>query len=294
MSTIPRNSVVVAVDGSPASGAALDWAIDEAARRKLPLHLVHAFGVDYSMVARPALAPDGVSVDDEILDAGLARAHSLAPALQVTAEADTGYPSPALVELSDRADTIVLGARGRGALRGALLGSVSLQVAMHARCPVVVVRELPKPGASLSRVVVGIDGSPTSERAIEYAFAQASLRGLGLTVVHAWWMEFVEGVIATTSSEEQWQRMGQEQQALVSESLAGWREKYPDVDVREHVIRSLPSDALIGESAGAELLVVGSRGRGGFRGLMMGSVSHDVLQHAHCPVAVVRPRPENA
>jgi nucleotide-binding universal stress UspA family protein len=294
MSTIPGNSIVVAVDGSPSSQAALDWAIDEAGRRSLPLHLLHAFGVDYSMMPRPTLSPDGTSVDDELLDAGMARVRSLAPAVRVTSEADTGYPAPALVALSGTADTIVLGARGRGAVRGALLGSVSLQVAMHARCPVVVVRELPAPGPSVPRVVVGIDGSPTSERAIEYAFAQASLRGLGLTVVHAWWMEFVEGVIATTSSEEQWERMGQEQRALVSESLAGWHEKYPDVDVRQHVVRSLPAEALIGESAGAELVVVGSRGRGGFRGLLLGSVSHSVMQHAHCPVAVVRPRHDTA
>ena len=78
----------------------------------------------------------------------------------------------------------------------------------------------------------------------------------------------------------------------MAESLAGWREKYPDVDVREHVIRALPAEALIGESEGADLLVVGSRGRGGFGGLLLGSVSHTVLQHAHCPVAVVRPRPD--
>ena len=292
MSTIPRNSVVVAVDGSPSSHAALDWAIEEAGRRRLPLHLVHAFGVDYSMVARTAIAPDGVSVDDEILDESQARVHSLGPSVRETAEADTGYPAPALVELSGTADSIVLGARGRGAVRGALLGSVSLQVAMHARCPVVVVRALPQPGTTTPRVVVGIDGSPTSERAIEYAFAEASSRGLGLTVVHAWWMEFVEGVIATTSSAEQWERLGQEQRLLVAESLAGWREKFPEVDVREHVIRALPAEALIGESEGAELLVVGSRGRGGFGGLLLGSVSHTVLQHAHCPVAVVRPRPD--
>ena len=177
MGTIPRNGVVVAVDGSPSSHAALDWAIEEAGRRRLPLHLVHAFGVDYSMVARPAIAPDGVSVDDEILDESLARVHSLGPSVRVTAEADTGYPAPALVELSGTADSIVLGARGRGAVRGALLGSVSLQVAMHARCPVVVVRALPQPGTTTPRVVVGIDGSPTSERAIEYAFAAGVLAG---------------------------------------------------------------------------------------------------------------------
>jgi nucleotide-binding universal stress UspA family protein len=293
MSTSPGSRVVVGVDESPSSDAALDWAIDEASRRRLPLHLVHAFGVDYSMVAAPALIPGATSVEDKVLDAGVARVRSLAPSVQVTAEADTGYPAHALVELSETADTVVLGARGRGALRGALLGSVSLQVATHARCPVVVVRELPAPGASVPRVVVGIDGSPTSERAIGYAFAQASSRGLGLTVVHAWWMEFVEGVITSTSSEEQWERMGQEQRVLVSEALAGWREKYPDVNVREHVVRSLPAEALVGESAGAELVVVGSRGRGGFAGLLLGSVSHSVMQHAHCPVAVVRPRPQH-
>jgi nucleotide-binding universal stress UspA family protein len=183
----------------------------------------------------------------------------------------------------------VVGARGRGALATALLGSTSVDVAAAARCPVVVVRELPTPGATPARVVVGSDGSELSAAAIGEAFAQADARGLDLTVVQAWYLDTTTGGLAALSVESVRREVAQAEQAVAAEAVAGWREKYPDVRVHVHVLQGHPVQAVVEHSKGAELVVVGSRGRGGFGGLLLGSVSQGVLHHAHCPVMVVHP-----
>jgi nucleotide-binding universal stress UspA family protein len=302
MSRMHARSVVVGIDGSPASGHALDWAVEEATRRHTPLHLVHALSLDPmvadALVPRPGpteasddLVDDPVDVEG-FLQAALDRVAALAPTLTVTTEVATGYPAPRLIELSRDADTLVLGSRGRGGTRSLLLGSVSLQVSMHAHCPVATVREPPRVHSSRPRVAVGIDGSTQSERAVEYAFAQASARGIDLLAVHTWWIEFLDSAMAVTLPSAQWERVGQEQWVLLSEALSGWREKYPDVTVHQQVRRAHPVEALVRESEDADLVVVGSRGRGGFTGLMLGSVSHGVLHRAKSPVVVVRTRVE--
>ena len=173
------------------------------------------------------------------------------------------------------------------AARGVLMGSVSVQVAAHARCPVVVVRTTPPRAAAGAPVVVGVDGSALSTNAIAYAYEQASSRGVGLTVVHAWWLEHVEGASASATWDVVWQKFAQEEQSLVSQSLAGWEEKYPDVTVRRHSVRGLPVEALVRQSENACLVVLGTRGRGGFVGLVLGSVSQGVMHRAQCSVAIV-------
>ncbi len=285
--TIP--AVVVGVDGSGSSTQALDWAVDEASRRRLPLHLICAWAVDYAAGAIGAVVP---IIEDEcraVLQDARRRIAVAAPTAQVTSSQVQGQAAAALIAASRTADTVVVGSRGLGALGGVLAGSTSMQVATHAECPVVVVREPSTAEASLPRVIVGVDGSEVSADAIGYAFQQAAQRDLGLTVVHAWDVQFVSGVLATTTTLEAWQQLGDEERTVTAESVAGWREKYPDVEVRTHVLRGHALESLIAHSRGAELLVVGSRGRGGFRGLLLGSVSQGVLHQAHCPVAVVRP-----
>lgn len=288
--TAPSHAVVVGVDGSATSNLALDWGADEASRRMLPLHLLTAWSVRFAqaspMVVAPLDAPDPEGILSEAAD----RVRSLAPSVRVTTESTGSSPSAALVEASQTAECVVVGSRGHSGLGSALVGSTSMQVATHAACPVVVVREVTKAGDSRPGVVVGIDGSPVSTEAIRYAFAQAASRGAGLVAVHAWNVEFVEGGYALGSTEETWERLMQEEYAVTSESLAGLAEQYPDVDVTRHVVREHPVAALVTHSQGAELLVVGSRGLGGFRALLIGSVSQGVLHRAHCPVAVVRPR----
>lgn len=288
--TAPAGAVVVGFDGSAPSELALDWAVDEAVRSGRPLHLVTAWAIPYSMPAPLAVDPRTIPDPDEPLRQALERVKERAPQLAVTTEDGGPSAAVALIEASRTAQCVVVGTRGHRPVQGALLGSTSLQVSTHAHCPVVVVRELhPRPDVH-PRVVVGVDGSEVSRDAIGYAFAQASERGIGLTIVHAWTAQYIEGATTGQSGEDAWQRVVEEEYAVTSESLAGWAERYPDVDVRTHVVRQHPVDALVSESRTAELLVVGSRGRGGFRGLLLGSVGQGVLPRAHCPVAVVRPK----
>ncbi len=159
-------------------------------------------------------------------------------------------------------------------------------VARMSSCPVVVVHDTP--ATTGAPVVVGVDGSALSTNAIAYAYGQASSRGVSLTVVHGWWLENVEGTASSAQWSANWEKFAAEEQALVAESLAGWQEKYPDVEVRRHSVRGLPIEALVRQSENACLVVVGTRGRGGFAGLLLGSVSQGVMHRAHCPVAIVR------
>ena len=292
LESVPRGSIVVGIDGSPHSHDAIGWGAVEADRRNLPLHLVHALPDHEGTAPSPTGDPDARRAEgDVVAQGGISRARLAVPDVRVTAQTPRGTAAALLVEASTVADTVVVGARGRGAGRSAMLGSVSQQVAMHAQCPVVVTREhAAEDGAAAGRVVVGVDGSEVSASAIGYAFEHASLSDSGLTVVHAWWWEYVEGMLAESPWAGDWEKIRAGEEVVVAESLAGWREKYPDVEVLVHVLRGHPVELLVEESAGAELLVVGSRGRGGFAGLLLGSVSHGALHHALCPVAVVRNR----
>jgi nucleotide-binding universal stress UspA family protein len=240
MKTIGRNHIVVGVDGSTASDAALAWATEEAAKRRLPLDLARIDG----------LFPTAAAV--------------------------------ALVDRSPYADTIVLGSHQEGTPPTAPLGEAALQVAMHAECPVVVVREPADDPVTPHGVVVGVDGSSVSDRALGYAFEQASARGTGLDVVHAWG----SGTPARADGPHLDQMA--EERLAVSEAVVGWSERFSDVPVRQDLPMGPAVDALVASSRYAELLVVGSRGLGGLHGLLLGSVSQGVLQQATCPVAVVR------
>ncbi|WP_189226392.1 universal stress protein, partial [Saccharothrix coeruleofusca] len=141
-------------------------------------------------------------------------------------------------------------------------------------------------GAQDGAVVVGVDGSPVSEQAVAFAFEQASSRAAPLTALIAWTDLPTGGV--------DWARVEQERRRLLAERLAGWQEKYPDVRVTRVVVRDRPVRALLAAARGARLLVVGSRGAGGFQGMLLGSTSQALVSHAPCPLAVVRPREEVA
>ncbi|MEO8517903.1 MAG: universal stress protein [Dermatophilaceae bacterium] len=288
-SPVPRGTIVVGVDGSSTSDLALDWAVEEAERRALPLHIIHAFsygypmtdvGIDYAISGLRQLA-------DQVRKDAVARARRAGPGLVITWSEPASRPAPALLEASETADTLVLGARGMSAARGVFIGSVSVQVAAHASCPVVIVHDTAGCTGADDPVVVGVDGSEVSGTAIAYAYEQASSRGVGLTVVHAWWLDNAEEAAAAAIWTVDWATFAKEEQALVAESLAGWEEKYPDVPVRRHSVRGLPVEALVRQSKDACLVVVGTRGRGGFGGLLLGSVSQGVMHRAQCPVAIV-------
>ncbi|GAA2574822.1 universal stress protein [Dactylosporangium fulvum] len=288
-------AVVVGVDGSPDSLNAVDWAAADAMRRHRPLRIVHAFL--WPTVYPPPAVPVPPKLYEQtmreaaqqILDEAVTRARTVAPALDVSTDMPIQQAAAALVAASRRAATVVVGNRGLGGFTGLLLGSVGVELAAHAACPVVVVRHTDRPpGPEAGRVLVGIDGSHDAERALQFAFEQASFRGIELTAVQAYLRPGTTGpgdLLPLVYDEEILQ---DDELRVLAESVTGWIEKYPDVDVRRAVVRGRAAGVLTELSAGADLLVVGSRGRGGFTGLLLGSVSQAVIQHAACPVAIIR------
>ncbi|GAA2394135.1 hypothetical protein GCM10010170_107780 [Dactylosporangium salmoneum] len=162
----------------------------------------------------------------------------------------------------------MVGHRGRGGFTGMLLGSVGVALAAHATCPTVVVRRGSEGGTAAGRVVVGVDGSHEGELALEFAFDHASAYGAGLTALHVYDRPAENHSLA--------------------EVVGRWTEKYPDVNARYHGVLGRAAEALVDHSQGALLLAVGSRGRGGFTGMLLGSVSQAAIRHATCPVAVVK------
>jgi nucleotide-binding universal stress UspA family protein len=214
------------------------------------------------------------------------RAREGHPTLAVRGRPVADEPGAAIVDASATADLVVMGARGRGWVRGLLMGSVSSYVTARAQCPVVVVREAPSRSMEEPRVVVGVDGSADSAAALRFAFEAAARHGTGLTVVHTWDLD-IDSTAAALAWSVDWQQADEQERAVVAEAVAGYAADFPTVDVRRHVVHGHPVPELVRQSENAALLVLGSRGRGLVKGLVLGSVSQAVLHDAHCPVAVL-------
>ena len=291
----PRHAhlgIVVGVDDSPAAKAAVDWAARDAELRKVSLTLVHAVSPNLTTWWDASLPPGLAQWQKEhgrrLLDDAVKTAENAcekAGPTQVSTEVLSSAAIPTLVDMSKDAEMVVAGSGSNGASSGRLLGSVSSALVRHAHCPVAIIhdegRVTPRP--IQPPVLVGIDGSLASELATEIAFEEASRRSVGLVAVHAWSdIEVSEwpGVdwAATQSTGEQ----------VLAERLVGWQERYPDVPVRRVVVRDQPARQLVERSEEAQLLVVGSHGRGGFAGMLVGSVSETVAQLARIPVIVAR------
>jgi nucleotide-binding universal stress UspA family protein len=276
--SVVQGSVVVGVDGSEASSTALAWASRFATLESRPLSVVHACGLPAAMSDfEDLLASErGLqSVGRAIAGEAEADARLTDPGLAVSSTVVVGSPGNVLVEASETAALVVVGGRGRGAITSVLLGSVSGQVTREGHCPVVVVRgwaeETHRP------VVVGVDGTGASTAAVEFAFHQASMCGVPLTVLHATWELREQPTLV-------W-----DQERLVAETVAGQSEKYPDVPVTEVYRPGPPVRELVAASGDASLLVVGSRGRRLLSNTLLGSVSRVVVERAECPVAVAGP-----
>jgi len=281
--------VVVGVDGSDSALRAARWAAAEAQRRDAPLRLVTAYPwTRETVVGAPGLGEEfhgGLQLRAEHhMAAAAAAVEDVAPGRPLDRAVVIGYPIGVLTEEARQAQLLVLGSRGLGGLSGLLAGSVAVALAAKAAAPVVVVRGA-QAGAS-GPVVVGVDDSANSDAAIGFAFEAAAVRGAPLVAVHAW-LEHVTDAEAAAMTD--WAPLAAYQQTVVANRIAGWTEKYPDVPVTAVVEHDAPARTLVERSTAAQLVVVGSRGRANLTGLLLGSVSHAVVQRAHCPVAVVRP-----
>jgi len=281
--------VIVGIDGSEQALAAVRAAAVEAHHRNEPLHIVHAFIWPYLHVNVGPVADDlpwtGLRHHaEDLLEEAAAEARKAAPRVPVTTALIDGVATPVLLEESHRASLLVLGDRGLGGLSSVIIGSVAVHAAAHARCPVLVIRGA-EPAAG--PIVVGVDGSEAAGLAVGFAFEECANRGAEVVPVLAW-------TDSTPVGAREWYPPGQLASAVeqaagrtLSESLAGWREKYPDVVVRPEVVHGNPREALAERSKTAQLVVLGSRGRDAFQGLLLGSVSQTLLHHSACPVAVV-------
>ncbi|OBH30188.1 universal stress protein [Mycobacterium sp. E342] len=286
-----RHGVLVCVDGSAASDAAVAWGTREAVMRGMPITLMHAvppvvvgWPVGQLYADMPEWQQDGAQ--QVINRAREALGASLGGSEPPEIRTQTVYSAivPALIEASEDAWMLVAGSQGLGALGRLLLGSVTTGLVHYAHCPVAVIHSddgaAPDSGAP---VVLGIDGSPASEAATALAFDEASRRGVGLVAVHVWSDVGVFPILGMD-----WHDREKEGQEILAERLAGWQERYPDVHVERKLFCDKPSEWLLKESEHAQLVVVGSRGRGGFPGMLLGSVSSAVAQSARIPVLVVR------
>lgn len=283
-----RQPIVAGVDGSPASMLAVCWAAREAELRARPLRLVHAYqfpflqypgGGHLAAERRGAAHHTARRWLQEAVEVAMTVAPDLVPQTGLSWQSVT---TTLLAESTDAA-MLVVGSRGVGGFTGLLLGSTANELAAHARCPVAVIRQEESGAAPATwrPVVVGVDGSPVSEAAIEVAFREASARRCPVLAVHAWNRSLYGDDDGPAPQEA----------ALLAERMAGWQEDFPEVDVDRVLVREHPAQALLqqADAARAQLMVLGSRGRGGFAGLLLGSTVHAVLHHARCPVLVVRP-----
>lgn len=277
--------ITVGVDGSQAGLEAVSWAAREAVLRDVPLVVAHAMP-RWACETRDGRLSEVAKWMREgcttVLAEGKSRAVREQPKVEVKTLALPGDPRPALIQASQDAELLVIGSHGLGGVRGMLVGSTAYGIAGHAACDVVVVRALP----SLPRgeIVVGVDGSPRSRAVLDFAFAEAQLRGARLRAVHAWAWPRLGGFEAADAESEQ------DELLVLKKTLAGHHARHPDVEVIEENVHGHPVEVLRQAAMGADLLVVGSHGYGTLTGMVLGSVSHGLLHHSPCPLVVVRDR----
>ncbi|OSC40550.1 universal stress protein [Mycobacterium decipiens] len=292
MSDTPKHGILVGVDGSAQSDAAVAWATREAVMRQVPITLLHV--VAPVVVGWPVgqlyanMTEWQQDYAQQVIDrarAALTNSLGESEPPQVHTEMDFSNVVPTLINASQEASMMVVGSQGMGALGRLLLGSVSTALLHHAHCPVAVIHShagaTPDPTAP---VLVGIDGSPASEAATAFAFDEASRRGVDLVALHAWTDLGMFPVLGMD-----WPDRENREEEVLAERLAGWQEQYPDVRVHRSLVCDKPARWLLEHSEQAQLVVLGSHGRGGFSGMLLGSVSSAVAHSVRIPVIVVRP-----
>ena len=271
--------VLVGIDGSEQALSAVRAATREAAGRQVPLHIVHAFiWPSLHVKVGPVAGLPGTGLrhhGEDLLIEAAAEAGRTAPQVPVSTALIDGAATPVLLERSDPSTLLVLGDRGLGGLSGLLIGSVAVHAAAHALGPVLVIRGA---APATGPVVVGVDGSEESWRAVGFAFEECAQRETDLIPLHVW-----------NGSPNQVDEPSElDEGRTIREALAGWQQKYPGVVVRPEWVHGHPRHELVERSKKAQLMVLGARGRDAFKGLLFGSVSQTLLYHSACPVAVVR------
>jgi nucleotide-binding universal stress UspA family protein len=294
MTTLANHqSIVVGVDGSHAALAAARWAGDVAARQHAPLVLISVVpAADYRLTAAamveadilPALRGAAKRKVAEVV-AAVRRDH---PELKIAESVVNGSPARELITASSSARLLVVAATADDQFTTLLLGSIALRVANKATCPVVVWRgDFDRPLPDRRPVLVGVDGSPGSEAAVGQAFEIASLLGVGVLALHAW---NDPDLLQWTPVPDAWEILAQQEEELLSERLAGWCEKFPDVSVTRLVRKSPTAKALLERAADVQLIATGSHGHNRLTGMLVGSTSQNLLHHAPCPTLVCRDR----
>jgi len=277
--------IVVGVDGSKPGFHAVAWAADDASRMHVPLRcvcVVETWSYQVPQVGGPEWEESLIANARKTLAEAEEVVRERQPAVEVSTKLMTGTPAAALREQAGDATELVVGSRGLGGFAGAVLGSVSMNVAGQVRGPVVVVKT--ETTTVHGEIVVGLDGSPACEPALAYAFRQAGLRGSTLRAVYAWSLPFALAANFSTDFEA----VREAHQQVAESQLAAWRERCPQVKVIADVRCAHPVETLATAGDQADLLVVGSHGRSAIGSIVLGSVSRGVLHHARCNVAVVR------
>jgi nucleotide-binding universal stress UspA family protein len=286
-------TIVVGVDESEEAGLALRWAAREARLLGADLTVVNVGQpLDFAVPAGALSVPDitrGDELEDDashVLETALAEASDELGGIEVSTKVLDGSVAGRLVEVARNAELLVVGSRGRGGVRGLVLGSVSQQCAHHSQCPLVIVRK-PAVTADDARrtIVVGVDGSPGSEAALHWAFAEAERRSADVLAVHAWSLPATASVAYVPS--ESMDAIRDAAIATLADVVRRASERHRSVTCEQVVVNGPSAVALVAAAQEAALLVVGTRGRGGFAGLLLGSVSQHCAHHAPCPIVIV-------
>jgi nucleotide-binding universal stress UspA family protein len=284
---------LVAVDDSPESDAAVRWAAHESAMRDAPVTLMHVIApvvvswpVEAMILDVPEWYENSARNILECAEKTFRSEWTSSRAADLSTVVGHDGVISVLTNASKDAGLVVVGNRGLGTFRRLLLGSVSNGLLHHAHCPVAVIH-VDEAYSSVpdGPVLLGIDGSPASEAATALAFDEASRRDVGLVALHAW-----SDVAVSPALGIDWRDFENEAKEVLSERLAGWQEQYPDVHVERRIVCDTPARWLVEQSELAQLVVVGSHGRGGFEGMLLGSTSSAVAQASSAPVIVVRNR----
>ncbi|MEU7780949.1 universal stress protein [Micromonospora parva] len=290
MNSANNAAVVVGVDGSESALRAVRLAATEAARQHRPLRVVHGFiwPLLHVPVSPAPDAPPGGGLRhraEELVEAAVNEAEATVPGLSISGEIIDGEAAAVLVGESPTAALIVLGDRGLGGFSALVLGSVAVQVAAYADCPVLVARGTQRPDQP---VLVAVDGSDASRRAADVAADTAVSLGVPLVAVHAYRHPGSSGPGDMQPLVYDEAKLHREQERMLAGWLTGLTEDHRGLRLTCQATRGRPGTVLAEASRSAQLAVVGGRGRGEVTGLLLGSVSQSMLHHAQCPVMVVR------